>query len=151
MSLISSSAVSVVPRNDSVTVIESRCGRLPGATLTLSYSTPRWSTLSRTVSRSSASIGFTSAVWAMLIRRWSTLNPSCARSALSMFRTSCLGANPAWARMWTSLTSPSGVVTTRAERIPSRLVSRFSARRTPQGSGIDSWEPEFRRSLPCAG
>src|SRR6185503_19651433 len=26
----------------------------------------------------------------------------------------------------------------RADRIPSRLVSRFSARRTPQGSGIDS-------------
>ena len=68
-----------------------------------------------------------------------------------MFRTSCLAANPAWARMWTSLTSPRGVVTTRAERIPSRLVSRFSARRTPQGSGIDSWAPEFRPALPCAG
>ncbi len=55
-----------------------------------------------------------------------------------MFRTSCLGARPDWASTCTSLTSPSGVVTTRAERIPSRLVSRFSARRTPQGSGIDS-------------
>src|SRR3954471_16698023 len=55
-----------------------------------------------------------------------------------MFRTSCLGASPAWASTCTSLTSPSGVVTTRAERIPSRLVSRFSARRTPQGSGMAS-------------
>ena len=68
-----------------------------------------------------------------------------------MFRTSCLGCSPAWARTWTSLTSPSGVVTTRAERIPSRLVSRFSARRTPQGSGIWSSAPEFRPALPCAG
>ena len=55
-----------------------------------------------------------------------------------MLRTSCLGASPAWASTWTSLTSPSGVVTTRAERIPSRLVSRFSARLTPQGSGMAS-------------
>jgi hypothetical protein len=68
-----------------------------------------------------------------------------------MFRTSCFGASPAWARIWTSLTSPSGVVTTRAERIPSRLVSRFSALRTPQGSGIWSWAPELRPMLPCAG
>ena len=51
-----------------------------------------------------------------------------------MFRTSCLGCSPACASTWTSLTSPSGVVTTRAESIPSRLVSRFSARRTPHGS-----------------
>ena len=65
-----------------------------------------------------------------------------------MFRTSCLGASPAWARTWTSLTSPSGVVTTRAESIPSRLVSRFSARRTPQGSGIDVWA---RRCVPGRG
>ena len=43
--------------------------------------------------------------------------------------------------MWTSLTSPSGVVTTRAERIPSRVVSRFSARRTPQGSGASPPSP----------
>src|SRR5215213_8660026 len=55
-----------------------------------------------------------------------------------MLRTSCLGAKPAWASTWTSLTSPSGVVTTRAERMPSRLVSRFSARRTPHGSGMAS-------------
>ena len=61
-----------------------------------------------------------------------------------MFRTSCFGWSPACARMWTSLTSPSGVVTTRAERMPSRLVSRFSARRTPQGSGMASTAPLAR-------
>src|SRR5512132_2403871 len=55
-----------------------------------------------------------------------------------MFRTSCFGCRPDWASTWTSLTSPSGVVTTRADRIPSRLVSRFSARRTPHGSGTES-------------
>jgi hypothetical protein len=97
--------------------------------------------LSRTASRSSASIGFTSAVCAMLIFRWSILRPSWASRADSMFRTSCFGARPDCASTWTSLTSPSGVVTTRAERIPSRLVSRFSARRTPQGSGIASAAP----------
>ena len=57
-----------------------------------------------------------------------------------MLRTSCLAWSPACARMWTSLTSPSGVVTTRALRMPSRLVSRFSALRTPQGSGAPSAE-----------
>ena len=57
-----------------------------------------------------------------------------------MLRTSCLAWSPACARMWTSLTSPSGVVTTRALRMPSRLVSRFSAFRTPQGSGAPSDE-----------
>src|SRR2546422_2063866 len=36
---------------------------------------------------------------------------------------------------WISLTSPSGVTTTRADRTPVRLVIRFSARFTPQGSG----------------
>src|SRR5713101_5897052 len=55
-----------------------------------------------------------------------------------MFRTICLGASPDWASTWISLTSPSGVVTTRADKTPSRLVSRFSARRTPQGSGRES-------------
>src|SRR3970282_781607 len=43
--------------------------------------------------------------------------------------------------------SPSGVVTTRAERTPSRDVRRFSARRMPQGSGMPSCEapPEGAR------
>src|SRR5919112_4157150 len=79
----------------------------------------------------------------MLIFRWSILSPSWASRADSIFRTSCLGASPAWASTWTSLTSPSGVVTTRADRIPSRLVSRFSARRTPHGSGIASGDALF--------
>ena len=53
--------------------------------------------------------------------------------------------------MWTSVTSPSGEVTTRAERMPSRLVSRFSARLTPQGSGIASTAPLVRGGCPCIG
>ena len=125
-------------------MIVMRWARRLGATERFSNRSVRWRIRSRTVSRSSASIGRTSAVCAMLILRWSTLRPSWASSALSMLRTSCFGCRPACARMWISLTSPSGVVTTRAERIPSRLVSRFSARRTPQGSGTASTGPEGR-------
>src|SRR5690349_5364933 len=51
-----------------------------------------------------------------------------------MFRTTCLGCRPDWTRTWTSVTSPMGLTTTRADRIPDRLVRSFSARRTPHGS-----------------
>jgi len=54
---------------DSVTEMVIRWGRLDGAAVRFSNSTDRWSTLSRTASCCSASIGFTSAVWAMLIFR----------------------------------------------------------------------------------
>src|SRR5207245_9437314 len=40
-----------------------------------------------------------------------------------------------WVRTWISLTSPCGVTTTRADSTPVRLVSRFSTRFTPHGSG----------------
>src|ERR687892_488828 len=52
-----------------------------------------------------------------------------------MFRTTCLGRMSFCVSTWISVTSPCGDTTTRAERIPVRLVIRFSARFTPQGSG----------------
>src|SRR5207247_5094405 len=65
--------------------------------------------------------------------------PSCAISADSMLRTTCLGATSLRVSTWISLTSPCGVTTTLADRTPVRLVSRFSARFTPHGSGIGGW------------
>src|SRR5881296_3201119 len=77
----------------------------------------------------------TSAVCATLILRWSIRIPSCAISADSMFRTTRFASRSLWVRTWISLTSPCGVTTTRADSTPVRLVSRFSTRFTPHGSG----------------
>src|SRR5258708_13423017 len=52
-----------------------------------------------------------------------------------MLRTTCLATMSLVVSTWISLTSPSGVTTTRADSTPVRLVMRFSARFTPQGSG----------------
>src|SRR6266540_1883827 len=101
----------------------------------------------RTASSCNCSIGRTSAVCATLILRWSIFIPSCAISADSMLRTTCLGCTSLMVRTWISLTSPSGVTTTRADRTPVRLVSRFSARLTPHGSGPPA--PPVPASPPC--
>jgi hypothetical protein len=69
VSELSSSATALVSPNPSVTWIEIRCGRLPGATVSESNSAARRIERSRTASLSSASMGRTSAVWAMLILR----------------------------------------------------------------------------------
>src|SRR2546427_12403502 len=61
--------------------------------------------------------------------------PSCAIRADSMLRTTCLAATSLRVSTWISLTSPCGVTTTLADKTPVRLVSRFSARFTPHGSG----------------
>src|SRR3989475_5947446 len=112
-----------------------RCCRSAGRT-----SSP-WNTTTRRFARWSiasccnASIGRTSAVWATLILRWSIRIPSCAISADSMLRTTRLASTSLWVRTWISLTSPCGVTTTRADSTPVRLVSRFSTRFTPHGSG----------------
>src|SRR3989442_11609099 len=53
-----------------------------------------------------------------------------------MLRTPCFGCMSLRVRTWTSLTSPSGVVTTRAERMPVSVVIKFSIRFMPQGSGV---------------
>src|SRR5437667_5537610 len=53
-----------------------------------------------------------------------------------MLRTTCFGCMSLEVSTWISLTSPSGVTTTRAERIPVRPAIRFSARFTPHGSGV---------------
>src|SRR5207245_2145953 len=58
-----------------------------------------------------------------------------AISADSMLRTTCFACWSLVVSTWISLTSPSGVTTTRAESTPVRLVIRFSARFTPHGSG----------------
>src|SRR5919108_6435337 len=52
-----------------------------------------------------------------------------------MFRTTCFGCISLLVSTWISLTSPSGVTTTRADRTPVRPAIRFSARFTPHGSG----------------
>src|SRR6266576_1914289 len=52
-----------------------------------------------------------------------------------MLRTTCLGAMSLRVSTWISLTSPCGVTTPLADSTPVRLVSRFSARFTPHGSG----------------
>src|SRR6185503_9412797 len=52
-----------------------------------------------------------------------------------MLRTICLGWVPLLVSTWTSLTSPSGVTTTRADSTPVNVVMRFSTRFIPQGSG----------------
>src|SRR5438876_8633264 len=53
-----------------------------------------------------------------------------------MLRTTCFGCMSLEVSTWISLTSPSGVTTTRAERTPVRPAIRFSARLTPHGSGV---------------
>src|SRR5882757_2167021 len=53
-----------------------------------------------------------------------------------MLRTTCLGAMSLLVRTCTSLTSPSGVATTRADSTPVSPVIRFSSRFIPQGSGV---------------
>src|SRR5216117_3781836 len=70
--------------------------------------------------------------------------PSCAIRADSMLRTTCLAATSLRVSTWISLTSPCGVTTTLADNTPVRLVSRFSARFTPHGSGIGGspWSPD---------
>ena len=115
-----------------------RCGRRPGATVRFSNSTARWSTCSRTASRSSASIGFTSAVWAMLIFRWSILRPSWASRADSMFRTSCLGASPDCGQHvdLAHLAQRRGDHPRRQDAL--QAGEQVLRPPTPQGSGIDS-------------
>ncbi len=133
VSATSSSAEASSPDTASVTRTTTR--RLPaGATSMVLKITLRRSASSRTADCSSASMGLTSAVCAMLIFRWSTLSPSCASSALSTLRTICLGEPPACVRMCTAVTSPTGETSTRADSTPWRLDSRFSARLTPHGS-----------------
>src|SRR5207245_10784859 len=61
--------------------------------------------------------------------------PSCAIRADSMLLTTCLAATSLRVSTWISLTSPCRVTTTLADKTPVRLVSRFSARFTPHGSG----------------
>src|SRR2546422_1730349 len=56
-------------------------------------------------------------------------------SADSMLRTTCLACWSLVVSTWISLTSPGGVTTTRADRMPVRLAIRISARFTPHGSG----------------
>src|SRR6266550_5371037 len=62
-----------------------------------------------------------------------------------MLRTTCLGATSLLVRTCTSLTSPSGVATTRADNTPVSPVIRFSSRFIPHGSacpvpsGKGSW------------
>src|SRR5207245_2106814 len=90
----------------------------------------------RTASSCSCSMARTSAVWATRILRWSIFNPSCAISADSMLRTTCFGCTSLIVSTWISLTSPSGVTTTRADSTPVRLAIRFSARLIPHGSGM---------------
>ena len=53
-----------------------------------------------------------------------------------MLRTTCFGAMLLVVRTCTSLTSPSGVTTTRADNTPVNPVIRFSTRFMPQGSGV---------------
>src|SRR3954467_7042206 len=53
-----------------------------------------------------------------------------------MLRATCLGWIPARVSTWTSLTSPNGVTTTRAERTPVSPAMRFSIRFIPHGSGV---------------
>src|SRR6267378_4375829 len=48
-----------------------------------------------------------------------------------MLRTTCFGCMSLRVRTWTSLTSPSGVVTTRADRMPVSVVIMFSTRFMP--------------------
>src|SRR6059058_5458135 len=131
-----SSASASLPSNDSFTRTITRCGRSEGRTSSPWKITTRFLARVRTASSCICSIGRTSAVCATLILRWSILTPSCAISADSMFRTTCFGCVSLEVSTWISLTSPSGVTTTRADRIPVRPAIRFSARFTPHGSGV---------------
>src|SRR5437660_3136504 len=131
-----SSASASLPSNESRTRIRTRCGRSEGRTSSPWKMTTRFLARVRTASSCISSMGRTPAVWATLILRWSILTPSCAISADSMFRTTCFGCMSLEVSTWISLTSPSGVTTTRAERIPVRPAIRFSARFTPHGSGV---------------
>src|SRR5438552_6256040 len=130
-----SSASASFPSNDSFTRTITRCGRSEGRTSSPWKMTTRFLARVRTASSCICSIGRTSAVCATLILRWSILRPSWAISADSMLRTTCFACWSLVVSTWISLTSPSGVTTTRADRTPVRLVIRFSARFTPQGSG----------------
>src|SRR6266702_5632358 len=53
-----------------------------------------------------------------------------------MLRTTCFGCISLEVSTWISLTSPSGVTTTRAERTPVRPAIRSSARLPTHGSGV---------------
>src|SRR2546421_1580283 len=130
-----SSASASLPSNDSFTRTITRCGRSEGRTSSPWKITTRLLARLRTASSCICSIGRTSAVWATLILRWSILTPSCAISADSMLRTTCFGCMSLVVSTWISLTSPSGVTTTRAESTPVSPAIRFSARFTPHGSG----------------
>src|SRR5690349_15176970 len=134
-----SSASASRPSKESFTRTITRCGRSEGRTSSPWKITTRRLARDRTASSCSCSIGRTSAVCATLILRWSIFMPSWAISADSMFRTTCLACTSLVVSTWISLTSPSGVTTTRADRMPVSPVIRFSARFTPQGSG--TWLP----------
>src|SRR2546430_8688099 len=53
-----------------------------------------------------------------------------------MLRTTCFGCMSLVVSTWISLTSPSGVTTTRADSTPVSPAIRLSARFTPHGSGV---------------
>src|SRR5256885_12150043 len=127
--------ISSFPSTDTFPRTIPRCGRSEGRTSSPWNTTTRFLARVRTASSCICSIGRTSAVCATLILRWSILRPSCAIRADSMFRTTCFACWSLLVSTWISLTSPSGVTTTRADSTPVRLVIRFSARFTPQGSG----------------
>src|SRR5881392_3778126 len=131
-----SSASASRPSNDSFTRTITRCGRSEGRTSSPWNTTTRFLARVRTASSCICSIGRTSAVCATLILRWSIFRPSCAISADSMLRTTCFGCMSLVVSTWISLTSPSGVTTTRADSTPVSPAIRFSARFTPHGSGV---------------
>src|SRR3989442_872670 len=143
-----SSASACLSSNDSRTRTTTRCARSAGRTSSPWNTTTRWLARVRTASSCNRSIGRTSAVWATLILRWSIFMPSCAISADSTLRTTCLGCMSLSVSTWISLTSPSGVTTTRADSTPVSPAMRFSARFTPHGSGAstDPWRSEEHTS-----
>src|SRR2546422_5959609 len=66
-----------------------------------------------------------------------------------MLRTTCFGCMSLLVSTCTSLTSPSGVATTRADSTPVSPVIRFSRRFIPHGSGVPV--PSGKSGLSCAG
>src|SRR5882672_900838 len=132
---ISSADASRSP-NASFTRTSTRCGRSAGRTSRFLNTTTRRLARSLIASWCNASMGRTSAVCATLILRWSILNPSCAISADSMLRTTCFGWMSLRVSTCTSLTSPKGVTTTRADSTPVSAVIKFSTRLIPHGSGF---------------
>src|SRR5256885_11000590 len=68
-----------------------------------------------------------------------------------MLRTTCLGWMSLRVRTLTSLTSPSGVVTTRADRMPVSVLIRFSTRFMPHGSGVPVPPPSGKGCCSEAG